>query len=113
MPLLSNKSTSEVFLAPFWYVNVESEVGEPISLAMLELVTILWMPSPRCEPIECLSKVLDRTHVACGSGIGRGPDVMFRVSFSIAIMSSVISFKSWKLNNGVLTSFYTTSRIWS
>jgi hypothetical protein len=32
-PLLSNKSTSEVFLTPLWYVNVELEVGEPISLA--------------------------------------------------------------------------------
>jgi hypothetical protein len=33
--LLNNKSTSEVFLVPFWYVNVESKVGEPITLAML------------------------------------------------------------------------------
>ncbi len=40
-PLLSNKSTNEVLLTPFWYVNVESEVGEPTSLAMLELVTKL------------------------------------------------------------------------
>jgi hypothetical protein len=30
-----------VLLTPFWYVNVESEVGEPTSLAMLELVTKL------------------------------------------------------------------------
>ncbi len=60
-PLLSNKSTSEVFLAPFWYVNVELEVGEPNSLAMLELVTRLWTPSITHEPIECFSKVLDGT----------------------------------------------------
>jgi hypothetical protein len=38
---------------------------------------------------------------------------MFRVSFSIAIMSLVFSFKSWKLNNYVLISFCVTSRIWS
>jgi hypothetical protein len=31
--------------------------------------------------------VLDGTHVACGSRIGRGPDVVFRVSFSTTIMS--------------------------
>jgi hypothetical protein len=40
MPLPSNKSTSEVFLAPFLYVNVNLEVGEPTSLTMLYLVTI-------------------------------------------------------------------------
>jgi hypothetical protein len=28
-----------VFLPPFWYVNVESEVREPTSLTMLEVVT--------------------------------------------------------------------------
>jgi hypothetical protein len=50
-----------VFLAPFWYVNVELEVGEPNSLAMLELVTRLWTPSITHEPIECFSKVLDGT----------------------------------------------------
>ncbi len=111
--LLSNKSTSEVFLAPFWYVNVELDVGKPTSLTMLELVTRLRTPSATREPIECLSKVLDGTSVACGSGIGKGPDVMFRVSSSIIIMSLVLSFKSWKLNNGVLTSFWATSRIWS
>ncbi len=87
MPLLSNKSTNEVFLAPFWYVNVELEVGEPTSLAMLKLVSRLQTPSPTREQIECLSKVLDGTHVACGSRIGRGPDVVFRVSFSTTIMS--------------------------
>ncbi len=75
-PLLSNKSTSEVFLPPFWYVNVESEVGELISLAMLELVSRLWTPSTTRELIECLSKVLDGTLVACGSGIGRGLGVV-------------------------------------
>jgi len=75
-------------------VNVESEVGEPISLAMLELLTRLRMPSIACEPIECLSKVLDGTHVACGLGIGRGLDVVFSVSSNIAIMSLVFSFKS-------------------
>jgi len=112
-PLLSNKSTSEVFSIPFWYVNVESEVGKPTNLAMLELVTRLWTPSTTCELIECLSKVLDGTYVACGLGIGKGPDVVFRVSSSIAIMSLVLSFKSWKLNNGVLTSFCVISRIWS
>jgi len=105
MPLLNNKSINEVFLTPFWYVNVESEVGKPTSLAMLELVTKLWMPSTTCELIKCLSKVLDGTPIACESGIGRGPNVVFRVSFSIAIMSLVLSFKSWKLNNDVLTRF--------
>jgi hypothetical protein len=38
---------------------------------------------------------------------------MFKVSFSTAIMYLVFSFKSWKLNNYVFTSFYTTSHIWS
>jgi len=42
--LLNYKSTTEVFLAPFWYLNVESEVGESISLAMLELMTKLQTP---------------------------------------------------------------------
>ncbi len=112
-PLLSNKSTNEVFLTPFWYVNVESEVGEPTTLAMLKLVTRLRMPSTTHEPIECLSKVLDGTHVACGSAIGRGPNVMFRVSSTSPIMSLVLNFKSWKLNNSVLTNFCAISRIWS
>ncbi len=71
------------------------------------------MPSITWEPIKCLSKVLVGTSVACGSGISKGLDVVFRVSSSIAIMSLVLSFKSWKLNNGVFTSFYTTSHIWS
>jgi hypothetical protein len=75
-------------------VNVESEVGKLTSLVMLELVTKLRTPSATCEPIDCLSKVLDGTSVACGSGIGRGPDVMFKVSSKIAIMSLVLSFKS-------------------
>jgi hypothetical protein len=65
------------------------------------------------DPIECLSKVLDGTLLACGLGIGEGPDVVFRVSFSTAIMSLVLSFKSWKQNNDILTSFCATSRIWS
>jgi hypothetical protein len=102
-----------MFLAPFWYANVESEVEKPTSLTMLELVTKLWTPSATCEPIECLSKVLDGTPITCGLGIGRRLDVVFKVSFITTIMSLVFSFKSWKLNNGVLTSFYTTSRIWS
>jgi len=113
MPLLNNKSTSEVFLAPFWYVNVESEVGELISLTMLELVTRLRTPSTTRELIKCLSKVLDGTPIACGSRICRGPDVVFKVSFNTAIMSLVLNFKSWKQNNGVLTSFCTTSCIWN
>jgi len=75
-------------------VNVESEVGEPTSLAMLELMTRLRMPSTTREPIECLSKVLDGTYEACGLGIGKGPDVVFKVSCSIAIMSLVLNFKS-------------------
>jgi len=75
-------------------VNVESKVGEPTSLAMLELVIRLRTPSTTCEPIKCLSKVLDGTPVACGLGISRGPNVVFKVSFSIAIMSLVLSFKS-------------------
>jgi hypothetical protein len=102
-----------VFLAPFWYVNVESKVGEPTSLAMLKLMTKLWMPSKTHQPIECLSKVLDGTPVTCGLGIGRGPDVMFRVSSSTTIMSMVLNFKSWKLNNNVFTRFYAISCIWS
>ncbi len=110
-PLLSNKSTSEVFFTPFWYVNVESEVGEPTNLAMLELVIRLQTSSTTREPIECFSKVLDGTYVACGSRISRGLDVMFKVSSSTTIMSLVLSFKSWKLNNGVITSFCAISRI--
>jgi hypothetical protein len=94
MPLLSSKSTSDVFLAPFSYVNVRSEVGEPTSLAMLELMTRLRTPSIIGEPIECFSKVLDGTPIACGSGIDGGPNVVFNVSSSIAIMSLVFSFKS-------------------
>ncbi len=75
-------------------MNVESEVGEPTSLTMLELVTRLRTPSTTHELIECLSKVLNGTPIACGLGIGRGPDVVFRISFSIAIMSLVLNFKS-------------------
>jgi hypothetical protein len=77
MPLLNNKFTSEVFLAPFLYVNVESKVGEPTSLTMLKLMIRLRTPSETCEPIECFSKVLDGTHIACGSRIGRRLDVVF------------------------------------
>jgi hypothetical protein len=102
-----------VFLVLFWYVNVELEVGKPTNLAMPELVTKLRKPSTTHEPIECLSKVLDGAHVACGLGIGKGLHVVFRVSFSIAIMSLVLTFKSWKLNYDILISFCTTSRIWS
>ncbi len=75
-------------------MNVESEVGEPISLTMLELMTRLRTPSTIGEPIECLSKVLDGTPLACGSRIGGGFDVVFKVSSSIGIMSLVLSFKS-------------------
>ncbi len=75
-------------------MNVKSEVGKPTSLAMLELVTKLQMSSATHELIECLSKVLDGTSIACGSGIGRGPNVVFKVSFKIAIMSLVLNFKS-------------------
>jgi hypothetical protein len=76
---------------------------------------MIWvrMPFATCEPIECFSKVLNRTPLTCGLGIGKGPDVVFRVSFSIAIMSLVLSLKFWKQNNGVLTCFYATSHIWS
>jgi hypothetical protein len=52
------------------------------------------MPFTTCELIECLSKVLDGTPIACGSRIGRGLDVVFRVSFSTRIMSLVFGFKS-------------------
>jgi len=89
-PLLSNKSTSEVFLAPFWYVNIESEVGEPTSLTMLELVIKLRMPSATHEAIECFSKVLDTNPVTCGSGISRGPNVVFKVFFSTTLMSPML-----------------------
>jgi hypothetical protein len=82
-----------VFLAPFGYVNVELEVGKPTSLTMLELMTKLQTPSITIEPIERLSKVLDGTLIACGLGIGRGPDVVFKVYFSTTIMSLVLSFK--------------------
>jgi len=80
---------------------------------MLELVTRLRMPSATREPIECFSKVLDGTFITCGLGIGRGLDVIFKASSRTAIMSLVLSFKSWKVNNGVLISFCTTSCIWS
>ncbi len=75
-------------------MNVESEVEEPTSLAMLRQMTKLRTPSIIREPIECLSKVLDGTLVACGSRIGRGFDVVFKVSFKTIIMSLVLSFKS-------------------
>ncbi len=75
-------------------MNVESEVEKPTSLAMIELVIRLRTPSVTHDPINCFSKVLDGTTVACGSGINRGCDVVFKVSFSIAIMSMVLSFKS-------------------
>jgi hypothetical protein len=74
-------------------VNVESEVGEFTSLTFIELVTRLRTPSTTREPIECLSKVLDGIPIACGSGIGRGPHIVFKVSFSTAIMSLVLNFK--------------------
>jgi hypothetical protein len=57
-------------------------------------MTKLQTPFVIGERIECLSKVLDRTLVACGFRIGRERDVVFRVSFSIIIMSLVLSFKS-------------------
>ncbi len=50
-------------------MNVKLEVGEPTSLAMLELMTKLRMPSAICELIECLSKVLDGNPVACYQGL--------------------------------------------
>jgi hypothetical protein len=75
-------------------VNVKLEVGKPTSLAMLELMTRLQTPFAIGELIECLSKVLDGTLVACGLGIGKGPNVVFKVSFSIIIISLVLSFKS-------------------
>jgi hypothetical protein len=75
-------------------VNVESEVGELTSLAMLELVTRLRMPSITREPIECFSGVLYGIPIACELRISKRPDVMFRVSFSIEIMSLVLNFKS-------------------
>jgi len=52
------------------------------------------MPIVTRELIEYLSKVLDGTPVACGSGIGRGPDVLFRISYNTVIMSMVLNFKS-------------------
>ncbi len=75
-------------------MNVESKVGEPTSLAMLKLVIRLQTSSTTREPIECLSKVLDGTYVACGSRISRGPDVVFKISSNTTIMSLVLSFKS-------------------
>jgi len=75
-------------------MNVKSEVGKPTSLAMLKLVTSLGMPPATREPIECLSKVLDGTSIACGSRTGKGLDVVFRVSSRTTIMSLVLSFKS-------------------
>jgi len=93
MPLLSIKSTSEVIINSFFICECRIR-SRKASLPMLELVTKLRMPSTTRELIECLSKVLDGTLVTCGSGISRGPDVMFRVSFSITIMSLVLSFKS-------------------
>jgi hypothetical protein len=75
-------------------VNVKLEVRKLTCLAMLKLVTILRTPFTTHEPIKCFYKVLDGTFVACGLGIGRGLNVMFRVSFSIAIISLVLNFKS-------------------
>jgi hypothetical protein len=46
------------------------------------------------EAIECLSKVLDGTLVACGLGIGRRPNVVFKLSFSTVIIFLVLSFKT-------------------
>jgi hypothetical protein len=74
-------------------VNVESKVGEPISLAMLKLVTRLRTPSTTRELIECFSKELDETLVAYGSRIGRELDAVFKVSFNTTIMSLVLNFK--------------------
>jgi len=74
-------------------VNVELEVGKPTSLTMLELMTRLRTPSTTREPIECFYKVLDGTFVACGSGIGRGPNLVFKVFSGTTIMSLVLSFK--------------------
>jgi hypothetical protein len=68
-------------------VNVESKAREPTSLTVLELMIRLRTPSPTHELIECLFKVLDGTPIACGLGSGKGLDAMFRVSFSITIMS--------------------------
>jgi len=51
--------------------------------------------------------------VTCESRIGKKLDVVLKVSFSIAIMSLVLCFKCWKLNNGVFTSFCAISRIWN
>ncbi len=75
-------------------MNVESEVGKPTNLTMLELLIKLRTPSATREPIKCLSKVLDGTLVACGSGIDKRHDVVFRVFFSSIIMSLVLNFKS-------------------
>jgi hypothetical protein len=74
-------------------VNVKSEVREPISLAMLELMTRLRTPSATRELIECLSKVLDGTLITCGSEVGKGLNEVFKVSFSTVIMSLVLNFK--------------------
>ncbi len=71
-------------------MNVKLEVGETTSLALLELMTRLRTPSTTRELIECFSKVLDGSPIACGLGIGRGPDVVFRVSFRATIMSLVL-----------------------
>ncbi len=75
-------------------MNVKLKVGEPTSLAMLELVTKLRMPFATCEPIECLSEVLDGIPITCGSRIGKRFYVVFKVSFSTAIVSLVFSLKS-------------------
>ncbi len=68
---------------------MKSEVGKPTSLAMLELITRLRMPSAIRELIECLSKVLDGTPITCGLKIGRGLDVVFRIFVNTTIMSLV------------------------
>jgi hypothetical protein len=75
-------------------VNVKSEVKEPNSVAMFELMTRLQTPFATCELIECLFKVLDGALVACGLGIGKGLDVVFKVSFNTTIMALVLNFKS-------------------
>jgi hypothetical protein len=68
------------FGLPFWPATLQAlcfgrEPKPRVATSML-LMTILWAPSATREPIECLSKVLDGTHVACGLGIGRGHDVV-------------------------------------
>jgi len=91
--LLSNKSISEVFLVPFLYVNVKSEVGEPISLAMLELVSKL--RTQFATHLCPLPRTLQWWHVEEKNFFF----FLFRVSFKIIILFFFLFQSCYKGNS--------------